>query len=109
MRFGGEPGLVQDNGASFEVGDRERAHQHVQFCGGKPGKSLQAAQVVEVGGTLAFEFIQFCTIRVMSEYTLLAGRRETDVTYSTKAIFRKEPEECAREANRSAARMSLQD
>ena len=76
MRFGGEPGLVQDNGASFEVGERERARQQVEFCWGKPGKGFEAAQVVEVGGTMAFEFIQFFTIRMIFQlYAFGAHKR----------------------------------
>ena len=65
--------------------------------------------MVEVSGTLAFGSIQFCTIRMMLNDTLLAGTRETDVTCGTLISFRKELEACARKANRSAARMSLQD
>ena len=73
MRLGGEPRLLQDNGPPFEVGDRERAHQQVQFCGGKPGKGFEAAQVVEVGGAMAFEFIQFFTVRMIFQLYAFGG------------------------------------
>lgn len=65
MCLGGEVGFVQDHGASFVVGDRESADQQGELCGGKPGNSFKAAQVVEVGITMTFEFIQYCTIRMM--------------------------------------------
>ena len=66
MRFGGERNFLQDHGASFEVGERERTRQQGKFCGRKPGKSFQVVQVVEVGVAIAFELIQCCTIRLIS-------------------------------------------
>src|SRR5580700_8355662 len=100
MRFGGEPGFAQDNGATFEVGERERAHQQCQFCRRKPGKSRQAAQVVEVGGTSGFGFIQFRTMRMMSQYTLLRAREKLRLPAGQKQSTGKNLRKCAREPNR---------
>src|SRR5580693_10229890 len=79
MRFGGERNFLQDQCTSFEVGERERIHQQLEFRGRKPGKSLQAAQVLEVGETIAFEFIQYCTIRMMSGLYSFGGHKRTEV------------------------------
>ena len=65
MRIGGERNFLQDHVAPFEVRERKRTDQQGKLGGRKPGKGLQAAQMVEVGGTISFGFIQNCTIRMM--------------------------------------------